>query len=138
MNNPESQAHESISAINMAWRTGRVSEMTPWLHPRIVVKFPGFSGEIVGREKLMASFVEFCSNARVLEYGESDEQINVIDDCAVVSYHFDMIYERPAYREHSQGRDLWIFQRQSGRWLAVWRTIFDLVSTREQTGNTKI
>ena len=134
---PETEVHEAMSAINTAWRIGRVSEMIPYLHPEIVAKFPGFSGEIIGREKLMASFVEFCTNARVLDYTESDEQINVIDECAVVSYRFDMVYERSAYREHSQGRDFWVFQRRSGHWLAVWRTLFDLVASREQKGKTE-
>jgi ketosteroid isomerase-like protein len=135
MNQPESEVHRTIAAINQAWRTGHVSDMAQHLHPDIVVKFPKFSGQLVGREKLLAGFEEFCTNARVIEYSESDEQIEVIGNCAVVSFQFDMLYERPAYRERSRGRDLWVMQRESDRWLAVWRTLTELTESREQEGS---
>ena len=134
MNQLESEVRETITAINQAWRTGRVREMAAYIHPDIVMKFPKFSGQIAGREKLLASFEEFCANARVIEHTETDLQIEVVGNCAIVSFHFVMLYERPAYRELSSGRDLWVFQRESGRWLAIWRTLVDVVESREQKG----
>lgn len=122
----------TISEINQAWRTGRVLDMTPYLHPDIVMKFPKFSGEIAGRDKLIAGFSEFCTNARVIEFSESDQQIDVVGNSGVVSFQFDMLYERPKYRERSKGRDLWVFQRESDRWVAVWRTMVDLTESREE------
>ena len=95
------------------------------------MKYPGFSGEVAGRDALLASFVEFCANARVLEYQESNEQINVIGDCAVASFQFEMLYERAKYQERSKGRDLWVFQLISGKWVAVWRTMMDLEEIRK-------
>jgi hypothetical protein len=106
--------------------------MAPHLHPDIVMKFPKFSGEIAGRDKLMEGFEEFCSNARVIEYSESDEQIDIAGHCAVVSFQFNMLYERAKYQERSTGRDLWVFQRESDRWIAVWRTMIDVSEIREQ------
>ena len=105
--------------------------MSQYLHPDIVMKFPGFSEEVVGRDALLASFVEFCTNARVLEYQESNEQINVIGDCAVVSFQFEMLYERAKYQERSKGRDLWVFHYISEKWIAVWRTMMELEEIRE-------
>ena len=95
------------------------------------MKFPGFSGEVVGRDTLLTSFVEFCTNARVLEYQEKNEQINVIGDCAVASFQFEMLYERAKYKEQSKSRDLWVFQYISGKWVAVWRTMMELEEVRE-------
>ncbi len=130
----EIEVRETLSAINKAWRTGRPSDMSAHLHPDIVMKFPGFSGEVAGREKFLSGFVEFCENARVIEYSETDEQITVVGDCAVASFRFDMLYERSAYRERSRGRDLWVFQRVSNKWLAVWRTMMDVEEVRETKG----
>lgn len=132
MNDSRNEVQRTISLINEAWRSGHVNDMAPHLHPDVVMKFPKFAGEISGKDKLLAGFEEFCSNARVLEYTESDQQIDIAGSCAVVSFRFDMLYERAKYRERSTGRDLWVLQRESDRWVAVWRTMVDLSEAREQ------
>jgi len=131
MEDSKLKVHKVLSAINRAWRSSSPVEMSQYLHPDIVMKYPGFSGEVAGRDALLASFVEFCANARVLEYQESNEQINVIGDCAVASFQFEMLYERAKYQERSKGRDLWVFQLISGKWVAVWRTMMELEEVRE-------
>ena len=131
MDDPKIEVHKVISAISQAWRSNAPLEMSPYLHSDIVMKLPGFSGEVIGRDALLASFIEFCTNARVLEYRESDERINIIGECAIVSFQFEMLYERTKYRERSKGRDLWIFQCIYGNWVAVWRTMIELEEVRE-------
>jgi len=131
MEDARAKVHETLAAINRAWRENRPAAMRPHLDPNVTMALPGFQGEVVGREALLASFVEFCANARVLEYRETDEQIQVVRDCAVASFRFEMVYERPAYRERSAGRDLWVFRRARGAWRAVWRTMLDLSGSRE-------
>ena len=57
-----------------------------------------------------------------------DVDVQVIGDTAVVTFRFEMMYEREKdKREHSTGRDLWIFARDGDQWLAVWRTMLDVV-----------
>ncbi len=133
MNNRESEVHDAMALITRAWRENRPTDMYPCIHADVTTVFPGFSGAIRGRDNLLAGFVEFCQNARVLEYNESDEQIHIIHDVGVVSYRFDMLYERASYRERSTGRDIWVFERVDGKWTAVWRTMVDLQEQR-QTG----
>ncbi len=122
----ESEVHETMAAVNHAWRENRPSEMRSHLHPDVTMVLPGFSGMIVGADRLITGFEEFCTNARVLEYEETDEQIQVVDNVAFISFRFNMLYERSAYRERSIGRDVWVFQRSNGRWHAIWRTMVDL------------
>jgi hypothetical protein len=62
MNELPHEVRQTIESINQAWRSGRVADITPHLHPDIVMKLPKFSGEIVGRDKLIAGFEEFCSS----------------------------------------------------------------------------
>ena len=131
MEDSKLKVHEALSAINQAWRSNMPLEMSQYLHSDIIMKFPGFSGEVVGRDTLLASFIEFCTNARVLEYQESNEQINVIGECAVATFQFEMLYERAKYLERSKGRDIWVFQYNSGKWIAVWRTMIELEEVRE-------
>ncbi len=132
MSNYREQVHDTLMTINQAWRKGKPSEMKCHLHPDMVMKFPGFTGEVRGRDALLASFTEFCANAHVLEYQEREEQIDIVGNCAVAGFLFDMLYERTAYRERSTGRDLWVFERQDDRWVAIWRTMLGLSETREQ------
>ena len=131
MSNVISEVRETMTAINQAWLENRPADMGSSLHPDITMVFPGFSGIITGRDALLASFTEFCKNARVLEYEESDLQIQISSNVAVVSFRFNMLYERPSYRERSTGRDVWVFERVEGKWLAVWRTMVDLQTKRE-------
>ena len=130
MKDTKLQVHKVLSAINQAWRSNTPLGMSQYLHPDIVMKYPGFSGEVVGRDALLASFVEFCTNAKVLEYQESNEQINVVGNCAVATFQFEMLYERTQYQERSKGRDLWVFQCISHKWVAVWRTMMELEEVR--------
>ena len=131
MSEPASEVRVVMAAINRAWRENHPKEMQPFLHPDITMALPGFSATVAGRDVLLSSFAEFCSNARVLQYDETDEQAHVIGDTAIVSFRFTMLYERASYRERSTGRDIWVFQRQNGRWLAVWRTMIDLKDERQ-------
>ena len=131
MKDSELQVHEVLSAINQAWCSNTPLGMSQYLHPDIVMKYPGFSGEVIGRDAFLAGFVEFCTNARVLEYIEKNEQIHVVGNCAVASFQFEMLYERTQYQERSKGRDLWVFQCISHKWVAVWRTMMELEEVRE-------
>ena len=131
MPSPETEVHNTLAAINQAWREGRPSAMSEYLHPGITMALPGFGGTVEGRDALLVGFMEFCANARVIEYAESEEQIQIVGNVAVVSFRFAMVYERSDYRERSTGRDVWVFERTDGRWCAVWRTMLELEEERE-------
>jgi len=131
------EVHRILASINAAWRSGQPLMMLQYLHPDIVMALPGFNGTLHGREALVDSFEEFCGNATLIEYEESDEKITVVGDCAAASFRFRMIYKRADYREESRGRDLWIFQRQDSRWIAVWRTMLDLTGERTSAESPK-
>lgn len=124
-----SDVHRAMADINRAWRELRPYEMETLVHPDITMVLPGFSGTIIGRDPFVQSFVDFCRNATVLEYTESDEQIQVIGSVAIVTYRFDMLYEQPSYRARSTGRDMWIFNLIDDTWFAVWRTMIDIEDT---------
>ena len=121
--------HEAVAAImrriNEVWLSGQVEGLTPMLHPEIVMALPGFTGRIQGRDEMLAGFRDFCQNARIHQFREHDQQIDLAGDTAVVTFRYDMIYERSGERYHSTGRDLWVF-RNEGEWIAVWRTMLEM------------
>ncbi len=96
------------------------------LHPEIVMMVPGSSDRAEGREAFVVGFVDFCQHATVDEFREHDLQVDVAGDTAVVTFAYEMVYERSGARYRATGRDLWVFAKQDKDWLAVWRAMFDL------------
>ncbi len=118
---------EALRRINQAWLNGRPDDLVHLLHPAMAMVFPGFTGRGEGRTAIVAGFADFCSNARVHSYREGDAQVDVVGDTAVMSYTFEMVYERSGQSFRATGRDLWVLTRQDGQWLGAWRTMLDLV-----------
>ncbi len=117
---------ETMRRINQAWLGGRPDELKPLIHPAMAMVFPGFAGRGEGRDAIVAGFVDFCSNAKVHSYHEGDQQIDIAGDTAVISYTFEMVYERSGEKYRATGRDLWVFTRHNGQWLGAWRTMLEL------------
>ncbi|HJZ55790.1 MAG TPA: nuclear transport factor 2 family protein [Gemmataceae bacterium] len=116
----------AIERINRAWLDRRPADLGPLFHPALTMVLPGFGGRVEGREANVAGFTDFCTHATIHEYRERDRQIDVFGDTAVASFAYEMVYERSGQRSRATGRDLWVFARQQGSWLAVWRTMLDL------------
>jgi ketosteroid isomerase-like protein len=125
----ESKREDAVTAmrrINQAWLGGQVQDLAPMVHSEIVMVFPDFAGSIQGRENFLAGFRDFSQNTTIQEFREHDHQVDVAGDTAVVTFRYDMAYERSGKRYRSTGRDLWVFQKQGTAWIAVWRTMLDM------------
>ena len=116
----------ALAEIVATWRDRRPREVLGLVDPGVVMRVPGFEGASTGAEALAAGFVEFCETARVHEFRSDDVAIDVVGDVAVTVSHFEMVYERESVRWLSTGKDLWVFRRRNGAWIAVWRTMLDL------------
>ncbi len=119
-------AGATMRRINRVWLDGEVEGLAPMLHPDIVMAFPDFTGRIQGREEFLAGFRDFCDNAKIHEFRDQDHQVDVAGDMAVVTFRYEMTYERSGERYYSTGRDLWVFQNQGSAWVAVWRTMLEM------------
>lgn len=119
----------TMRQITDAWLAGRVDDLGPMVHDEIVMVIPGFAGRVQGRETFVAGFRDFCENAKIRDFREREQQIDVVGDTAVVNFDYEMLYERSAAQYRVTGRDLWVFAKQGAEWLAVWRTMLDLSET---------
>lgn len=117
---------EVMKRITDAWLNKRPEEMSRLLHEGIVMVHPGFSERAVGLTTVVASFKDFCENAVVHQWNQADPQLDVIGTVAVVSFAFEMVFERASQRRRSTGRDFWVFEKRKGEWIAVFRTMLDL------------
>jgi Domain of unknown function (DUF4440) len=120
----------SLQRINSVWLAGHVQGLEALLDPNIVMVLPGFTGRIQGRERFLAGFRDFCENAQVHGFTDRDYEIDIIGDAAVITFRYEMIYERSGERYRATGRDLWIFQAQDKGWIAVWRAMLEVQEDR--------
>jgi hypothetical protein len=119
-------AATAMDQINRAWLDGRVEELGPMVHSAIVMVLPDFAGKIQGRENFIAGFRDFCQNATTHEFQEHDRQVDVVGNSAVITFRYDMVYERSGERYRAHGRDLWVLEEQDAAWIAVWRTMLEM------------
>jgi nuclear transport factor 2 (NTF2) superfamily protein len=129
-------AAAAMRRINQAWLDGQVEDLASMVHPEVVMVFPDFSGTIQGRENFLAGFRDFRQNATILEFREHDQHVDVAGETAVVTFRYDMVYERSGERYRATGRDLWVFQKQGGAWIAVWRAMLDMQENAMQENAT--
>jgi ketosteroid isomerase-like protein len=118
-------AAAAMRQINQAWLTGRVEDLAPLVHSEIVMVVPDFAGKIQGRERFLAGFRDFCQSAAIQEFREQDQQVDVAGDTAVITFRYEMVYVRSGERYRANGRDLWVFERQEGAWIAIWRAMLE-------------
>jgi hypothetical protein len=127
----ERRANEEVArvlrSINDCWLKGKPQELAGFLHDDMAMVFPGFAGRVEGASAVIAGYEDFCTNARIHEYDEHDLQIDVCGSTAVASYAFQVVFERQGLKYSSTGRDLFVFSEEAGNWLAVWRTMLDVV-----------
>ena len=88
----------AMRAINQAWLQGRVDDMAPALHPEIVMVFPGFSGQMRGREPFLAGFRDFVQSATIHEFNEHDHQVDIVGDTGVIIVRYEILYTRSGER----------------------------------------
>jgi uncharacterized protein (TIGR02246 family) len=119
--------HEAIrllvKKINEAWVGGRPETLAEYFHPDMVIVAPRFQGVETGRDACVKSYADFVGQARVHEYLEGAPSIDVWNDTAVATYRYDITYEMDSTVFRESGWDLFVFSRDRGRWLAVWRTL---------------
>jgi hypothetical protein len=119
-------ATEEMRRINRAWMTGRLDDLEASIHPDIVMVLPGFAGRVQGRDALLAGFRDFVENAVVHEFHDHDMQTDVAGRTAIVTFTYDMVYERSNARYRATGRDLWVFERHGDSCVAIWRAMLDM------------
>src|SRR5436305_12807389 len=95
---------DTMRRINDAWVGGRVDAMTPLLHAEIVMVVPGVGVRVRGRDAFLAGFRGFVESATLHAFRPDEYQIDVINHTAVVSFGYEMTYERTGERWRATGR----------------------------------
>jgi hypothetical protein len=112
-----------VERLSECWRSGRLDQLDDCFHPDMVIVGPGYQELARGRGACVASYREFLSTCTVRSYRESGMAVRQWGTVAVATYAWEMDYEQGGNLHREAGTDLFVFERQGGQWLAVWRAI---------------
>ena len=118
---PQQAVWRVIRKINAAWVGGQPEAIAAYFHENIIIVAPNGKDRVHGRQACVQTYIDFCAQAQILDFAESDESIDIIGSTAMVMYAFDIAYEMNGQRLHEKGQDLFILQHNGTNWQAIWR-----------------
>ena len=112
---------KAVEEINASWLQGRTEDLAGCFHENIQMVAPGL--QIIGRGKaaVIGSYADFVGRAEIHDFKTEEPQISVWGDTGVAGYGFEIDWEENGKRKKDLGQEVFVFRRESGLWLAVWR-----------------
>ncbi len=114
---------ELIERLNDTWVKGSPEQLASFFREDIAMVNPDFTNRTEGREACVASYVDFCSQAKINDFTLGETSIDVFGHTAIATYTYEIGYEMGGEQFSDSGRDLFVFIRENDRWQAVWRTM---------------
>jgi ketosteroid isomerase-like protein len=112
-----------VREITDLWRAGAFSELEKYFHPDVVLAHPRFEQRTVGRDKLIASYADFASQARIHELTLGEVRVDLVGASAIAVTPWRMKYELESGTYDESGWDILVFNEHEGAWVVVWRTV---------------
>jgi ketosteroid isomerase-like protein len=109
----------TVRALNDAWTRGDANELVNYFHDNMVAITATDRERLVGRRACVAGWKAFAQAAKIHRWKELDPQIELYGNTAVVTYYFDMSFDMGGRTVDLGGRDMFVFVKENGRWLAV-------------------
>lgn len=129
---PRQEIRETLEQMNDAWVKGYPEQLSSFFHEDITMVHPDFIHRSEGRDACIASYVDFCTQAKINDFKLGEISIDVLGHTAVAMYSYEITYEMGGEQFTDSGRDLFVFIRENDRWQAVWRT---MIIPQDQTIN---
>lgn len=122
MDKSKEEVWQTIQALNRAWTVeNNVDKLRDYFHMDMVAITPTARERIEGRDACIASWKAFTQAAKIHHWKEIDPKVQVYGrgQFAVVTYYFDMSFEMNGHTIKMQGRDMFTFVNEDGKWLVV-------------------
>jgi len=113
------QVWQTLQALNRAWTQGRPEDLVDYFHPNMVAITPTDRLRVEGGEACVAGWKAFADAAKIHYWREMQPDVRVFGDTAVVSYYYDMSFDMGGKTVHAEGRDMFVFVKENGKWWAV-------------------
>jgi ketosteroid isomerase-like protein len=110
---------KTLKDLNNTWIKGNPDKLKNYFHTDMVAITPTDKKRREGREACMADWTEFSRTAKIHSWKEIDPKIQIYGNTAVVTYYFEISFERGGQNIDFGGRDMYVFVMEGNRWWAV-------------------
>jgi ketosteroid isomerase-like protein len=110
---------KTLKDLNNTWIKGNPDELKNYFHTDMVAITPTDKKRREGREACMADWTEFSRTAKIHSWKEIDPKIQIYGNTAVVTYYFEISFERGGQNIDFGGRDMYVFVMEGNRWWAI-------------------
>jgi ketosteroid isomerase-like protein len=93
-----------VREINRLWVGGNAEQLGEYFHEDMIIVNPELKKMGQGREDCVKGYIDFAAQAKTTSYEESDFEINVWGNTAMVNYRFDITYEMGGKEYNDIGR----------------------------------
>ena len=118
----EKQVWKIIENMNRTWIEKRdVSGLRQYFHEDMVAVTPVDRYQLEGREACIASWRKFVETTRIIDWKATDPKIQIYNrgQSAVVTYYYEMSYERNGNTINTSGRDMFFLIKENRKWWVV-------------------
>ncbi len=122
MEQPNTKIWETIQAMNQCWTCGDLNELDKlnnYFHDTMVAITPTDKNRRQGKKACVQGWQSFAENVRIHSWKETDPEIQVYGNTAVVTYYFDMSFEMGGQTINMGGRDMITAIFENGEWWIV-------------------
>lgn len=110
---------KTLRALNDAWTKGKHADLNNYFHKGMVAITATDRERLEGREACFTSWNNFAKAAKIHHWKELEPSIQLYGNTAVVTYYFDMSFTMGGQTINLGGRDMFVFVKEDGKWLAV-------------------
>lgn len=125
-----------LRALNDAWIRGNPDDLINYFHRDMIAIIPGERNRLESGAACVAGWKAFAKAAQIHCWEEKNPVIRVHGNAAVVAYEYTMSFDMDGRTIDSQGRDLFFFVKEDGRWWAV-ADQFSLFPSPRQAGKAQ-
>ncbi|MCK4574429.1 MAG: nuclear transport factor 2 family protein [candidate division Zixibacteria bacterium] len=119
MNEIQKQVWETVKKLNQCWSAGDPDDLKEYFHERMVVFTPSDQKRLEGGQTCVASWKEFAELVEIVSWNETDPNIQIYGDTAVVTYYYELIGRMNDKPAEMCGRDMMTLVKENGRWWLV-------------------
>lgn len=109
----------TLRALNDAWTQGQPARLSDHFHPRMLAITATDRLRRTGAAACIAGWQAFAEATTIHDWREIDPVIEVFGEAAVLSYYYEIAFTMAGQKHTLDGRDMFFFVRENGRWWAV-------------------
>ncbi len=110
-----------IENLNAAWVNQEYEPLNQMLHDDVVFTMPGFTAQVLGKEKCIEGYKQFMQAAELHNFEIDNLNVTVTAQTAVAHYTYKISYTVNNERYDEEGVDIFTLSYVDGKWLVVWR-----------------